>query len=491
MSLENNNDSRQELYDEFRQSLAAATADRFYDADDLVIIFDQANDLEDDYVMIEAVMRGYRYFPDNQQLAMRRSQLYFTLEIDEGARQTLSQAPEADSTLCRIMSLRSQEPMPSKAEAQKALQDIVDNAEKLDSEEIIQLMSCAECLNVTDWIYASEDLLRKKADYLTGLVNELYLMAYNAGSYDGDGNNLALRYAEELTETEPLNADFWISLAREYGRDERYADTHMALDYALAIDSENAAAIGLKATTYAFEEKYSEALDTIGDTAHADNPDVDTAALYIRLLIKTGKEDEALAYGKKYLQKFSDTDVAVVYLSAFPQHTDTILDSVLGDNPFARSVIVKEWADKLHESGAFGPAASIYMRLFTEQLLDIETVPRLSSALYAANRLSQCAAILSTAIEERPELLSPDVAVAGLLSAARILPKKEVKELLDALRKHFPLSVSSPWSLSASMTYTSFAAFINSLDNELNAPGEFARNSNIFYFFQIPEPTNK
>lgn len=491
MSLENDNDTRNELYEEFKNTLDDPSSERFYDADDLVIIFDQASDLEDNYVMMEAVMRGYRYFPQDHQLAMRRSQLYFTLEIDEGARQTLSHAPDAQSTLCRIMTLRSQEPMPTKAEAQEALADIVNDTKVLDSEEVIQLVSCAECLDVTQWVYDHEELLRKKADYPTGLVNELYMLAYNSQSYDSKGNNLALKYAEELTEIDPLNGDFWVALAREYGREERYADTHVALDYALAIDSQNIAAIGLKATTLAFEERYAEALDILRDTAMSESPDADSAALYLQLLVRTGRTEEAMDYGARYLEQYCDSQVAVNYLSSFPQMTEPLLDKILGDESYARSIIAKEWADKLHTAGAFDAAAKIYHRLYLNAYLENDEVQRMVSAQYAAGHYVQCLALLQSCIESAPELLTPDICVAGLLSAARLLPKRDTARLLEELRRHFPLRVGGQWRLSSSMAYTSFSAFINTLSNELEHPGELMDESNIFHFFQIPQADNE
>ena len=67
MSIEKPKDERRELYDKFRAGLKGGDeTSSFYDEDDLIDIYDQAADLEDEYVKIEVLLAGSRLYPDSE-----------------------------------------------------------------------------------------------------------------------------------------------------------------------------------------------------------------------------------------------------------------------------------------------------------------------------------------------------------------------------------------------------------------------------------------
>lgn len=61
--MEDFSDERDELCRRFRQSLAKPISERFYDEDELVELFDYAGDLNDDYLRMEVLLCGARFYP--------------------------------------------------------------------------------------------------------------------------------------------------------------------------------------------------------------------------------------------------------------------------------------------------------------------------------------------------------------------------------------------------------------------------------------------
>ena len=68
--------TRQALYERFLESLRRPVAERFFDEDELVEIFDYSGDLNDDYVRLEVLMCGFRLYPESDALAARRAVFY-------------------------------------------------------------------------------------------------------------------------------------------------------------------------------------------------------------------------------------------------------------------------------------------------------------------------------------------------------------------------------------------------------------------------------
>ena len=156
MSIEKPANERLKLYERFRDSLAKGgdSDAEFFDADDLLIIIDQAVDLDDEYVEIEAIMRGYRFFPDNEELRARRAFLYFDLNLDRGV-ENIQAALSPDSPMKKILSLRSKEGSIDPDTAKRVLDSIVVDGRKFDDETIIQLVDCASACECYDWLKAN------------------------------------------------------------------------------------------------------------------------------------------------------------------------------------------------------------------------------------------------------------------------------------------------------------------------------------------------
>ena len=59
----NEDNPRKELYNKFKASLCQPVAERFFDEDELVELYDYAGDINDDYVQMEVLFCGARLYP--------------------------------------------------------------------------------------------------------------------------------------------------------------------------------------------------------------------------------------------------------------------------------------------------------------------------------------------------------------------------------------------------------------------------------------------
>ena len=107
---------REELYERFKASLKRPVADRYFDEDELVEIYDYAGDLSDDYVQLEVLFCGARLYPASASLAERRALMYLDTSVDDSDEPTpaagsfLNDNPELQTPLFEIARLQINRP---------------------------------------------------------------------------------------------------------------------------------------------------------------------------------------------------------------------------------------------------------------------------------------------------------------------------------------------------------------------------------------------
>ncbi|MDE5595403.1 MAG: hypothetical protein K2I89_07520 [Muribaculaceae bacterium] len=224
---DNTNDRREELCNRFRQSLSGDSSSQYFDEDELIEIFDYAGDLNDDYLRMEVLLCGARYYPESVALKQRRALLYHTFG-DDLTSKYLQDNADSHGVLWDISRIRNANLMG--AEAITALDNILTAYGEFDDEEVIQLVDLASSLGQTDWLLDRLDALRAHVTYLPTLLYEIAVMLEMEQRY-GE----AIKLLEELTEIEPYNEQYWFMLAQEYDIDDNVAGALQALDLALAI----------------------------------------------------------------------------------------------------------------------------------------------------------------------------------------------------------------------------------------------------------------
>jgi len=485
MSIERPANERLALYERFKQSLAKGGDDDFFDADDLIIIIDQAVDLEDEYVQIEALMRGYRFFPDNEELTARRAFLYYDLNIDDGV-DNMRARMSSDLPMTAILNLRRMEDSGDPELCCEKLDRIVGMPGMFDDETIIQLVDCASSCNCFHWLKANEKKLRTKTDYLPTLLYELFIVSDIHSDHE-----YSLKLLEELTELEPFNIDFWNALAQiqataPYPGEEPDLDGALtSTDFALAIESDNEQALTLKASILLQQDNPAGAADTltplIGKMTMAT-----TCEIYARALYDLGRLDEASQRLQEYCTKFAGSrDLHGVALSADePWLPEALLRhyQATADKPDAAKDWF-EWARAYYREGRLREASQLLEVLRSTDALDYRGSKLYITALYCLGQYDRCIEMFNDILDRTPELLTPSAVIAGTMSYLHKGSKREAKKAMKKLMGHFPMTIKDDWTLASNLESIGMSHFMTAVQATIDTPGPIdIEDLNIFQF---------
>ncbi|MBD5308192.1 MAG: tetratricopeptide repeat protein [Bacteroides sp.] len=283
-SSSDSDNSRRELYERFLSDLRKDRRVMFYDLDDLVELYDYANDIQDKYVAMEVLFCGERLYPESTDLAERRALFYFG--YDEDAAMHAVESLPSSSMIGVLLSLRLKRAIPEVAVP--ALDRLLAERAEFTDEEIIQLADTAEELGLYSWLVENKDKICAHTDYPQTFLYELTQIAMEQEP------ETALKLLEELTMLEPFAADFWLTMAQIYVYLSSPEKALQALDYALAIDPDNIRALMLKAQCFNDMHHSLDQVEPILRRVMSINPGVTAAPLALALLYANeGRTPEA------------------------------------------------------------------------------------------------------------------------------------------------------------------------------------------------------
>lgn len=478
MSINRPANERLQLYERFKKSLQEGNDTEFFDADDLVIIIDQAVDLEDEYVQIEALMRGYRFFPENEELTNRRAFLYYDLNLNAGVHNMIENKPD-NSPMWEILKLRAQEnEFTDIGNAQSTLESLLEGDEKFDDETVIQFVDCASAAGLYEWLKEHEMALRKKTDFLPTLLYELFIVS----DINAD-HNYGIKLLEELTEIEPFNGDFWAALAQTQYNAEQFQAALSSIEYALAIDSENLSILSLKASILIFLEQYDEALQLTDALIEKSSTPL-LGELKARALFGLDRADDTY----QTLSEFN---------KAFPEYHNIAEIALCLDHPAIDSILTnhfealnvedqkkwEDWARSHYLEGRVLEASKILQCLRKHNELTFSGYKALATALLCSKSYAEAAELLNSALDNEYDALVPDVIIAGLVSYAYLGQKSEAQRAFKTIMTRFPLSIRGEWTLSSTLESVGFSSFLGHFNTllEKNEPID-VNEIDIFHF---------
>lgn len=279
-------ENRDELLDRFRRSLQLPMSERFFDEDDLIEIFDYAGDLNDDFLRVEALLCGARFFPDSEELLVRRG-IFFSQYSDEARSQFLSYNSASDNLILEILRLRNAPP--EGEDAQAALQALLDSHDSLTDEEVIQFVDLCSSLAQFDWLKSKMDVMRKKAKYLNVLLYEMGAVAEMLHEFE-----YSVKMFEELTEYEPFNSYYWMLLARQHAQLDNAEKALSAIDYSLAINPQAYNSMLVKARLlYSMQRPLDEVLSLARKAVAESDNDPECVKFLAQLYHSEGQDDMA------------------------------------------------------------------------------------------------------------------------------------------------------------------------------------------------------
>lgn len=241
-----------ELYERFLAGVRDNNNSEFYEEDELLDIYDYAQDEGDDMVQLYVLLAGARLYPDSDFLDERKAFFLSAINSD-AARNMFGRRGRKDSALWGVLKL-SLDTYPD-GNPEEGLSDLLATDHRFSCEAVIRLIDMLHDLNRDDLIAGNLHILREKADTPALLYYEAAEALYHNEQYVATARDLA----DELTQQEPFNPDNWVLLAKIELAMQHAAECVAAADYALAIDPANHRAllvrgIGLIASDDTIEE---------------------------------------------------------------------------------------------------------------------------------------------------------------------------------------------------------------------------------------------
>ncbi len=229
-----NTDAIENLYQQFRDSLSKR-GEMYFEADDLIDIFDYANESGDTYICRAVLSIGERLYPDSDELLVRQGLLYAgdVYNERESLHRFIQDHADRTGTMWDILSLYLI-PKDDADAIDNAFEEFVSTHKLDEDEESVQFFNAVMYHNRIDWLTENIDRIRKICQYEYTLLYDVAQISRENGHY-----GLAIQLLDEMTDAEPFSIDLWLLLAKSYDDAGRHDDAATALDYARALDSEN------------------------------------------------------------------------------------------------------------------------------------------------------------------------------------------------------------------------------------------------------------
>lgn len=419
-----NDEGRTKLYNEFRRAVTSPDArSAYFDEGDLIEIFDYAGDQGDDATRTEVIAVASRLYPDSDDLKIRKAFYYYLIDNPEMSR-IIVNGEHGDGVLWEILKLRLDPP--SESDAVRVLDELFAKYDTLGDEEVIQFVNLANSVKHLDWAVANIDGFRKKTSYIPTCLYEIAVL-----SGLNQDNETVVKMTEELTRLEPFTEVYWLMMARAYADMMQVEDAISAVDYALAIDSDNQEALLLRAQLKVLNDQNDD--ETIDEVKRLVEADPDNGSLVKTLgIMLTARErrEEAMA---EYL----------AYLSHHPDAVD-VLELVLGIRPMEHTIIhyydaveshsEDDWVDmaeRLSGEGCHESAAAL-LGVFHDKEGLTHGFERYVVELYWSGQYKKVESMLDMPPHKIYSLrFSPVVSLCYVLSMIRVGRSRKVEKFID------------------------------------------------------------
>ncbi len=370
--MDNEATRRKKLYSQYVKALEEGKVVTRFSEDDLIDIFDYAQDVFDETVQLEVLFSAAAVCPDSEEFALRKGYFYHeNLSMDDSAlRIAMAHPGEGASWSLLLSNLKNGACTP------ESMTDFLQNYSDFDDDTVLHLVDiCAEH-GLYEWLKENRDNIKNRCQYPSTFLYELAHEADEREEYD-----YCIELLEELTMIEPFNAHFWHMLAQIYIKKDDWDNALASIDYALAISSNSRELLYTKAQIlYDSRMNVEEAYGIISDIIKNEEDLGDKEAAYHTLAAMyalDGKTDIA-------------EDVIFHYLDANPANKNTV-DIVL--RLFPKETRIK--ALKLY----FGKHAEWEFRS-----PDVDTWDIWVAGYYEAKAFECCAEILLTQLAYRGTL---------------------------------------------------------------------------------------
>lgn len=360
---------REEALAKFRESLSRPLTERFYEEDELIDYFDFASDFNDDYLRMEALMCAARLYPNSEEMLQRKA-VFYSDYSEETITKYLEDNQHSSGIIWDIARARIAFPE-TPEEQKKVLESIVSGYNELSDEDVIQFVELITSFRQLQWLKDNLDKIENKTLYPSSLLYETAIAAELHKDID-----YAIELLERLTELEPFNADFWISLSKGYMQNNQSDKALSALEYAIAIEPENPLSLYLKARLLFMTNGNPEEILSLSKKIE-ELGGMNREMLKITGLIyqSVGESQRAIDAYERFIHRFPDQEKeALLDMITFcPQDSEKILERLSNISKGLSIWNWTEWAESFEEMGAKAQAAAVILTIYRKN--EISEVP--------------------------------------------------------------------------------------------------------------------
>lgn len=252
------------LYDRFRKEVESGAVIDYYEINELLDIYDYAQDEGDAMVQMFVFLTASRLYPDNHEFDERMA-FFLSYVSQDAASDMAMRGGRRDTPLWDVLQMGVKN-YPS-GDPEGDLDRILTKYDKLDCESVLKIIDLLRELDRRDLLVKYYPRLSKRAEDSRGLAFEVAETLKEDDAYLEE----ARRVAEELTRLEPFNIEAWLLLARiEFGLSHT-DDALAAVDYALAIDPDHFNARLTKGVIMVvMDDKRSESIEILEEILSKD-----------------------------------------------------------------------------------------------------------------------------------------------------------------------------------------------------------------------------
>lgn len=235
----NDDDTRQSdedymrsLYLRFRKEVESGQPVEYFEMNELLDIYDYAQDEGDALVQMFVFLTAARLYPSAKDFDERLA-FFLSYVSQDAANDMISRQGRKDSALWDVLRM-GVKCFPS-GNPEPFLKDIISRYDTLDCESALKIIDLLRDMERADLLVKYYPELSKRAEDPRGLGFEIAETVKEHPEHYQAARDIA----EELTRNEPFNIEAWLLLARlEFGL-EHPDEALAAVDYALAIDPDH------------------------------------------------------------------------------------------------------------------------------------------------------------------------------------------------------------------------------------------------------------
>lgn len=384
----------EQLYNEFKASLADNKADIYFDEQDLVDIFDYAGDVNDDYIRLEALIIGARLYPQSNELKKRHA--IFLADVNPDSFRELIK-DNSNNTVNKDLTwtiLNAKAIHPKGDRTINLLNYIADNFRFTADEDTIQFVNLAAELNQEKWLLNNLDHLKNITDYHPTLVYETAQVIHNAGMTDK-----AIELMEEMTMQEPFNINYWIFLAELQASQGRFEDSLTSIEYAKAINASSPVIHSIEGYIHILMGEYDKAIPIL-EKAHSENPaDVATKRNLMEAYRQMLENDKATVLMKElFALDSTDRSLMLIMVTTMPESIPEILQAYYKSSDKDSNLAVQNIYE-IYQNG-FTQEALSYAIWFSHNIANSKALSLMKiELLYALNHYSEAVLFAEASIE--------------------------------------------------------------------------------------------